>query len=119
MTSENFLNDQFSSFSDTAIEASGRGGLIRSEPLLHQMNRAFLVTRGVREIMKITRANLIRETVYATGPNEGLEPPLVRASIEALLGLGVAVTEMFEESLEDTASWADRETNNDQMEVQR
>ncbi|QGZ62114.1 hypothetical protein [Paraburkholderia acidisoli] len=119
MISENFLNDSFSIFTDAAVEATAHGALIRSEPLLHQMNRAFLVTRGVREIMKITRANLIRETVYATGANDGLEPPLDRASIEALLGLGVAVTEMFEESLEDTASWADREANNDQMEVQR
>ncbi|SDC25721.1 hypothetical protein [Paraburkholderia lycopersici] len=111
MISENFLDDRFSIFTDAAIEASGRGAFVRAEPFLHEIDRAFLVTRGMREIMNITRANLIRETVYCAGSNAGLEPPLNRASIEALLGLGVAVSEMFEESLEDTAAWVERQAD--------
>lgn len=103
----NFLDEDFSQFSSRVRDAA-RTNRLKVEPFLRHADSANRIVRGLEVIFRIAGANLVREDAFAFDNDlANVEPPLSRASVASLLGLGAEVSSRFAAEIEELSGWAE------------
>ncbi|CAJ3304187.1 Uncharacterised protein [Burkholderia pseudomallei] len=109
MSCENFLDSRFPIFSARVSEAAKDGTLTNAGPLLNNLERTFVMVRGLEQIFAIARGNMVQEHIYRNSEGDGsVEPPLSPTSVEALLAMGAAVSQSLVKDIEGLSDWAEK-----------
>ncbi|KVU85012.1 hypothetical protein WK76_23745 [Burkholderia ubonensis] len=108
MSPKCFLENRFPIFGARVSDAAANGTFMNAGPLVRNIERTFVLVRGLEQIFTIARANLVQEQIYRNSEGDGsAEPPLDPATVEALLAMGAVVSESLVLDIEDLSDWAE------------
>ncbi|CAB3759363.1 hypothetical protein LMG29739_03134 [Paraburkholderia solisilvae] len=107
---QNFLeSDSIASLFDNASRKAGELGELNAEPMMRVLDHAYVVGRGVAEVLRMHRLNWIRGDLYADREGgKAMEPPLSDGHMGALLELARVASDLVVDEIEHIADWTNQ-----------